>query len=209
MTIIETPAQIGPFGVRSARLVYDNPWIGVVHHEVTRPDGGDGEYGVVRFKNRAVGVLPIADDGTTYLVGQHRFPFDRYSWELPEGGGPLNEDPLATAQRELAEETGLIAADWLPLVSFDVSNSVTDEEAVCFLAFGLSEGQAAPEPTEKLQVRKIAFAALLAEVLDGSIRDSLTIAMALAAHVRALNGGLPERICRLLGTGRLTMKDRP
>ena len=73
--------------------VYENPWIAVREDQVLRPDGQPGIYGVVHFKNRAVGVLPVDDDGRVWLVGQHRYPLDAYSWEIPEGGGPEAETP--------------------------------------------------------------------------------------------------------------------
>jgi 8-oxo-dGTP pyrophosphatase MutT (NUDIX family) len=202
MTDREPPYDVGPWRVLARRTVYDNPWIRVEDHAVRRPDGGPGQYGVIRFKNRAIGVLPVDDDGMVRLVGQHRFALDRYSWELPEGGGPIDEDPLAAAQRELAEETGLTAAVWIPLIEADLSNSVTDEQAVCFIACDLSEGAADPDPTEALAIRTIPFTSLLEEVMTGQIRDSLTVMMTLAARVLALQGGLPERISRHLAGGR-------
>ena len=119
--------QIGPWKVTSKRTAFENPWIKIEDHGVIHPDDTPGEYGVVRFKNFAVGVLPIDEDGYTYLVGQHRFPHDTFSWELPEGGGPMAEDPLQSAKRELVEETGFSAENWQTLSTFDVSNSVTDE----------------------------------------------------------------------------------
>lgn len=197
----DVPESIGPWRIAAARTVYDNPWIRVIDHEVRHPDGSPGQYGVVRFKNRAIGVLPIADDGSTWLVGQHRFPLDAYSWELPEGGGPLAEDPLAAARRELEEETGLTARTWAPLVEMDISNSVSDEVAVCYLACDLSEGAARPDGSEALQIRRIAFRDLVNEVLAGRIRDSLTVLMTLAAETKALRGALPEAISRRILTG--------
>lgn len=198
MRAIEAPLVVGPWRVLSTRAAFDNPWIRVIDHKVTHPDGSPGEYGVVRFKNRAIGVLPIDANGMTWLVGQHRFPFDRYTWELPEGGGPLDEAPLAAARRELEEETGLKAQTWLPLAEMDISNSVTDEAAVCFLACDLEVGQARPEASEALSIRKIAFPALIEEIFSGRIRDSLTILMALCAYTKALKGVLPKRISTLL-----------
>jgi 8-oxo-dGTP pyrophosphatase MutT (NUDIX family) len=184
--------------VIAARRVFDNPWISVIDHQVVHPDGSAGEYGVVRYKNRAIGVLPIDEEGFTWLVGQHRFPLDRYSWELPEGGGPLNEEPVAAARRELEEETGLVAETWLPLAEADLSNSVSDEAAVCFLACDLKPGRAAPEGSEQLALRRLGFSALLEEVLAGKIRDSLTVIMAFTAFARALKGRLPQRISKVL-----------
>ncbi|MEL6662967.1 MAG: NUDIX hydrolase [Pseudomonadota bacterium] len=194
----DTPRQIGPWSVRSAQERYSNPWIRIEHSEVVHPDGSDGIYGVVRFANVAVGVLPVFEDGSVLLVGQHRFPLDRYSWELPEGGGPIGADPLVSAKRELLEETGYEAANWLPLIDFDVSNSVTDEVSSCFLAYGLTPGNAEPEPSEELALKCVPFAELFAMCLDGRVRDSLTLVMALTAQARAQRGELPDALARHL-----------
>lgn len=194
----EETRRIGPWRVLERRFIFDNPWISVVDHKVARPDGGSGSYGVVMFKHRAVGVLPVSDKGTVFLVGQHRFPLDTYSWELPEGGGSLEEAPIEAARRELEEETGLTARQWLPLASFDISNSVTNEAAECFIAWELAEGKARPDETEDLTLREISFSQLLEEVLNGGVRDSLTVVMTLSAHTKALRGELPEAISTLL-----------
>lgn len=190
--------RIGPWTVDSGRVVYENPWIAVADYRVTRPDGAPGQYGVVSFANLAVGVLPIEADGMTTLVGQHRFPHDAYSWELPEGGGPQGVDPQISAERELQEETGMRAAHWLKFAEFDISNSVTDEKAVCFLAWGLSPGPASPEPDEVLAYRRVSFSALHEMVLAGNIRDSLTIIMTLKASALARAGALPAEVSRLI-----------
>lgn len=190
--------KCGPWTVESERTVYDNPWITVTDCNVLRPDGVYGQYGVVHFKNLAVGVLPLLDDGSVPLVGQHRFPHDAYSWEVPEGGGKIDVDPLITAKRELAEETGYRARHWLPLTSFDISNSVTDEKSVCFLAWGLEAGEADPDGDEILAHRKVNFSELHEMVLKGDIRDSLTIIMVLTAKALADAGKLPEELSRLI-----------
>lgn len=195
--------KIGPWTVESDTVAYDNPWIRVNDCRVMRPDGAPGVYGVVHFKNLAVGVLPLHDDGTVPLVGQHRFPFDSYSWELPEGGGARDIAPIVSAQRELVEETGLTAQHWAPLVEFDLSNSVTDEKSVCFLAWGLSEGAADPDGDEILAHKRVSFSALHEMVLNGDISDSLTIIMVLKARALAEAGRLPEAAARhLRGDGR-------
>ena len=190
--------EIGPWRVRAVDIAFENPWIRIDDHDVVKPNGAPGAYGVVHFKNLAIGVLPIDAEGNVWLVGQHRFPSDRYSWELPEGGGPLSDDPLRSAQRELKEETGLIAANWAPICGFDVSNSVTDERAVCYYAWGLTEGEASPDPTEDLAVKKISFTSLIDMVLSGDISDSLTIIMTLMAQAQALRGAAPEPICDII-----------
>jgi 8-oxo-dGTP pyrophosphatase MutT (NUDIX family) len=188
----------GPWTINSREIVYDNVWISVVHHEVTRPDGAAGVYGVVEFKNVAVGVLPIDADGMTVLVGQHRFALDAYSWELPEGGAAQGEAPEAAGRRELAEETGLIAGGLFPLCAFDLSNSVTNERSACFLAYDLTAGEAAPEPDEILERRRVSFGALHKMALDGEIRDSLTLLMVFSAVAAARAGRLPDALARLI-----------
>ncbi|HEX6184069.1 MAG TPA: NUDIX hydrolase [Pyrinomonadaceae bacterium] len=163
-----------PWEKVSTRVVYDNPWIRVREDEVVRPDGLPGIYGVVHFKNVAVGVLAL-EEGMLYLVGQYRYPLERYSWEIPEGGCPEGEDPLQTARRELAEETGLRASRWTKMGEAHLSNSVSDELAVWFLAEGLEQGERSPEGTEKLQVRRVSLKDALRMVNSGEITDALSV----------------------------------
>lgn len=164
-----------PWQVHASDLKYDNPWLSITEHQVTSPGGKPGIYGVVHFKNQGVGVAPF-EDGCLWLVGQYRFPLDRYCWEIPEGGGPWGEDPLDTAKRELEEETGLQAKRWEQLLEMHVSNSATDEWAVVYLARDLSPGEAAPEHTEDLRVRKVPLEEVFAEVEAGHITDCMTVA---------------------------------
>jgi 8-oxo-dGTP pyrophosphatase MutT (NUDIX family) len=163
-----------PWITVSSRRVYDNPWITVREDGVVRPDGEPGIYGVVHYKNIAVGVLAIEEDHV-YLVGQYRYPLERYSWEIPEGGCPEGEEPLRAAQRELREETGLQAGRWQRLGEAYLSNSVADEYAVWFLATGLVPGEVRPEGTESLAVRRVAFREALSMALDGEITDALSL----------------------------------
>jgi 8-oxo-dGTP pyrophosphatase MutT (NUDIX family) len=166
---------IGPWRRRTRRVAYENPWITVWHDDVLRPDGGPGVYGVVHFHGLAVGIVVLDDDDRLLLVGQHRYPLDAYSWEIPEGGVPGSEDPLEGARRELREETGIVAARWREIVPFHLSNSVTDEAGVLYLATDLTQERAAPEATEELAVRWVAFDEALAMTLDGRITDAMTI----------------------------------
>jgi 8-oxo-dGTP pyrophosphatase MutT (NUDIX family) len=159
---------------RSRRIAYDNDWIEVDHDEVTRPDGEPGIYGVVHFKHRAVGVVAVDEGGRILLVGQHRYTLGAYSWELPEGGVPFDEDPLDGAKRELAEETGYRATDWRALLSFHTSNSVTDEWGVLYRASGLIAGDADPDGSERIELRWVTLGEALAMIDDGGITDAIS-----------------------------------
>jgi 8-oxo-dGTP pyrophosphatase MutT (NUDIX family) len=165
----------------SSKQVYDNPWIAVREDLVTRPDGEPGIYGVVHFKNIAVGILAIEDDHV-YLVGQHRYPLDLYSWEIPEGGCPEGEEPLDAARRELKEETGLEAKHWRMLGEAYLSNSVADEYAVWFLATGLVPGEQSPEGTEAIDVRRLPLREAQKMVISGQITDALSL-LAIMSYV--------------------------
>ncbi|HET7168633.1 MAG TPA: NUDIX hydrolase [Candidatus Limnocylindrales bacterium] len=176
---------------RSRRVAYENAWITVWHDEVTRPDGSDGIYGVVHFDNLAAGVLAIDDDDRIVLVGQHRYTLGEESWEIPEGGVSPAEAPLAGIQRELREETGLTATDWRELCRLDLSNSVTDERAVLFVATGLHHGEAEPEPSESLEQRWVPFSEAVTMTLDGRIRDVLSV---VAIQRLALERSMPGAV---------------
>jgi 8-oxo-dGTP pyrophosphatase MutT (NUDIX family) len=168
-------ATSGPWTRHARRVAYENPWIVVWHDDVTRPDGGPGIYGVVHFRNAASGVVVLDDSDRLLLVGQHRYALDAYSWEIPEGGVAPNEDPLDGIQRELREETGVSAREWRQIATYALSNSITDEVGLLWLATGLSDGEAAPDPTEDLAVRWVPFDEALAMTVDGRITDAVSI----------------------------------
>jgi 8-oxo-dGTP pyrophosphatase MutT (NUDIX family) len=189
-----------PWTVKSVTRPFTNEWLALDLYHVVRPDGGDGTYTVVRPHRVAVGVLPIEPDGTVHLVGQWRFPLGHYSWEMPEGGAEPREDPLECARRELEEETGLSADRYLQVLQMDMSNSLTDERAVIYLGFELRSGEAKPEATEVLKRRRTHFMDVLDRVVDGRIRDSMTVAAVLRAHHMAVTGQLPASLARAMLT---------
>lgn len=173
-----------PWKTLSSEVRYDNPWIEVAEHQVINPGGGEGIYGKVHFKNQAVGVIPIDDEGNTWIVGQHRYTLDQFSWEIPEGGAPYNEDILEAAKRELKEETGLSAKSWELILTMHNSNSVTDEIAYVFLAKDLSLGPSELDESESdLQIKKITFSEAIQMVMDGQITDSMSVAGLLKASI--------------------------
>jgi len=172
-------------------VVFQNPWISVESSRVTAPTGNPAQYGVVRFMNRAIAVFALHDDGTVPLVGQQRFAVDAYSWEIPEGGGPHGIEPLESIQRELLEETGLKASRWTELQRIHLSNSVSDELGIIYLARGLQQFEAQPEETEQLTVRKLPFEEVYQMVINSQITDSLTVAAVLRVKLLILENRLP------------------
>ena len=177
-----------PWKILSSREEYDNTWIKVTEYGVINPSGGKGIYGKVHFKNLAIGVIVLDVHLNTYLVGQYRFPTDKYSWEIPEGGCPMNMQPLEGAKKELLEETGLIANSWEKILEMDLSNSVTDEHAIVYLAYDLEQHKPSPEDTEQLEIRKLPFEEAYLMVEDGNITDSISVAAILKVKLMIADG---------------------
>lgn len=173
--------SLNPWTTHDSREVYANPWIRIREDRVTRPDGSPGIYGVVEMTNVATGIIALREDGMVPLVGQWRYPLAAWSWEIPEGGAPADEDPLAAAQRELREETGLSADSWELLLRSHLSNCVTAEVAMIYRATGLTQGPAAPDDDERLVVRWVALAEAVAMVRRGEITDAVSQLGILAA----------------------------
>ncbi len=165
-----------PWVKTGRRKIYDNPWIRVEEDQVLRPNGTPGIYGHVHMKNKAIGIIPLDNAAHTWLVGQYRYTLNEYSWEIPTGGGPLQDDILYSAKRELREETGLSAQKWTNILRIHTSNSITDEEGFIFLAEDLTEGKPEFDETEVLKIVKIPFAEALAMVTENAITDALSIA---------------------------------
>ena len=165
-----------PWTTLTKKTVYENPWIEISHREVLNPSGGEGIYGVVHFKNTAVGIIPLDEELNTWIVGQYRYTLNQYSWEIPEGGALVETDPLEGAKRELLEETGIIAQKYTPILEVHTSNSVTDEYGITYLAQNLTFVKSQPEETEDLIVRKLPFSEVFAMAMRGEITDGFAVA---------------------------------
>ncbi len=181
-----------PWKILDHHIVYENPWINVTEFQVLNPSGGKGIYGKVHFKGIAIGVIPLDEEFNVYLVGQYRFVLDQYSWEIPEGGSEMKEDPLAAAKRELKEETGLVATDWSRLLIMHLSNSVSDELAIIYLARKLEKQSAMPEETESLTVKKIPFGEAVSMLESGAITDSISVAAIQQVQLMLFQGKLKK-----------------
>lgn len=178
--------------------IHDNPWFAVDAYEAVAPTGVEAAYYALHFKTAATGVVPLHDDGTITLVGQWRFPYRAYSWELPEGGALLHEAPIDGARRELREEAGLTADRLELILTMQLSNASSDETAHLYLATGIGEAATAPDATESLALARPPFREALSAAVDGRIRDSLTVAGLLRLHHMAVEGELETGMARLL-----------
>jgi 8-oxo-dGDP phosphatase len=203
--MVDKPAWLRPHGTPwtpgDERVAFESDWIRVIDQVATAPTGRPARYGLVRFKDLAIAVLPIHDDGTVTLVGQHRFPLGDYSWELPEGGSPPGEDPLEGAKRELAEETGLAASEWREVLRAQLSNSITDERMIGYIATGLGpaeSGRHQPDDTEAIALARVPFREALEAAMAGHLADMLTVAMLLRGYHMAREGSLPGALARVM-----------
>ena len=176
MAIKKLPITVNPWKPQSSKIIYDNPWLSLHEDEVINPGGGLSHYGKVKFKNLAIGIIPLDENNNTWLVGQYRYVPDCYSWEIPMGGGALNINPLESAKRELKEETGLIADDWQELMKLHTSNSVTDERGLVYVARGLTQGKTDFEEVEDLLIQKLPLDEAVERALSGEITDVISIA---------------------------------
>lgn len=179
-----------PWKTLSSKEVYNNKWITVTEDDVINPGGGKGIYGKVHFKNLAIGIVAMDAEHHIWLVGQYRYTLNTYSWEIPEGGCPIMEDPLNGAKRELKEETGLVAREWMELFRMHLSNSVSDELAIIYFATDLLQEEAEPEETEDLRIQKVSLEKAYQMVEDGEIMDSMSVAAITKIKLMQLQGKL-------------------
>lgn len=175
MTKLLPHYEQNPWTTISSKEIYKNPWINIREDLVIRPDGKEGIYGVVSTRI-ATGVVALTPERHIYLVGQYRYPTNRYSWEIIEGGSDTGETAIEAARRELREEAGLIAHTWEPIgdVVF-LSNCFSSEEAFFFLATDLAQTEHERDGTELLEITTVPLAQAISMVISGEITDSMSV----------------------------------
>lgn len=196
------PDWLAPRGrdwtVESCERIHSNPWFAVDDYTAIAPTGARAHYYMQAYVNWAVGVVPLHEDATVTLVGQWRFPFGTYSWEIPEGGAAKDLGPLEGAKRELREEAGLEASDWRHVLTMQLSNASSDEVAYGYVATGFTPAEREPDATEDLAVVRVPFREALKAAVDGKIQDVITVAMLLRIHHMAVEGELPDSLAALV-----------
>lgn len=186
-----------PWETLGSRTFYDNHILRGDEDQVRHASGRQHPYTALRFHVTGIAVLPIDADGCTYIVGQYRYVAGRFTWELVRGAAPLDA-PLDGAKRELHEEAGLSAVHWLEVFRLMASPGITDEYVPCYLAWELSRHRPEPEDSETLSLRKLPFAAAVGMALSGEIVDAASVALLLAARLRAERGELPSELCAVM-----------
>ena len=121
-------------------------------------------------------IVALTSDSKVVLVKQYRHGVCDVLLEFPGGVVEDGENPIDGARRELLEETGLVASRWTPILKMHLSNSVSDEYSIIYLAQQLEQGEAKPEETEQLLVKKIPFEEAWQMVQDGRITDAMSVA---------------------------------
>lgn len=163
--------------------IFNGKILHLYHDTVRLPNGGEATREVIRHTG-AVCIVPLLEDGRVILERQFRYPVGRVITEIPAGKlDRPDEDPLAAAQRELREETGFTARDWLPLGTFLPAAAYCDEAIEMYLARGLSAGTQELDADEFLNVEAVPLETLVHEILSGSIADAKTQAAVLKAYL--------------------------
>jgi 8-oxo-dGTP pyrophosphatase MutT (NUDIX family) len=164
-----------PWRTTSRRTVFDDGRLLMFEDSVVQPNGDAGTYTFLEVTMPIVAVVPIDEDGNTYLVRQWRYPWGRNSWEIPSGGGEAGEEPLAAARRELAEEVGLAAAQWDSLGG-GFSSATIYGQWHFYLARGLQTTEAHQrDATEHDMIaRQVPLTLAIDAALDGRIAHGMS-----------------------------------
>jgi ADP-ribose pyrophosphatase len=168
----------GPWTLVSSKDVYSNPWIKVKEDNVIGPDGKDGIFGVVTMKS-GVSVLPIDNQNNVFLTREYHYAVERETIEAVSGGIDGSENKLEAAKRELKEETGIEAKEWMEMGVVDPFTTVINSPNYLFLAKNLTFSEANPEGTERIKVIKIPFKQAVDWVMQSLITHSATTTLIL------------------------------
>jgi 8-oxo-dGTP pyrophosphatase MutT (NUDIX family) len=190
--------QPNPWSLIQRNAKFDCPYFTVHSDTVTHRGRKQRSYNHIHKKNFGIAVVPIDNDGSTTLIGQYRYPLDRFTWEVTRGGGRRDAPPIDSAKRELSEETGYRADHWLELFAASASPGTTDSIAPGFVAWGLHRGEPHPDPEELITQRRVPFSTAVAMAISGEIADLASIAAILSIEARFRRGELPSDLASFL-----------
>lgn len=174
------PRAHGPWTILSSERKYRDGFVDVVLDQVLQPDGQPGQYVTVRVAP-GVGVLPVDGEGRVYLVRQFRYALGAESLEVVQGGVEGGEDPRETARRELKEELGIEAKEWVDLGIVQLDTSIVCCPLRLFVAKGLTFDEPEREGSEAMTGSRLGFEEARQAVLDGRITDAATSVLLLKA----------------------------
>lgn len=174
-----------PWQTLAHRALFDDGRLRLYADNVIQPDDRPGTYTYLEIATPIVAVVPVDEDGHVYLVRQWRYPWGRNSWELPSGGAEADELPLDAARRELAEETGLDASEWVPLAG-GYSSATIRSQWHFFLARGLRQVNTHQRDGAEndLIARRVPLELAIAAALDGRIVHGMSVVGLLRAARR-------------------------
>lgn len=170
-----------PFKLLTSKVVYQNRWIKVREDGVVRPGGKEGIFGIVEMMPGS-SVLPIDEDGNVMLIKEYRYAVERVTLEVISGGIDEGETPLAAAKRELLEEAGVKASEWVELGSIDPFTTVVSSPNYLFIAKGLQHLSPDPDEGEIIERIVVPYTEALAMVNDGRITHAGSCVLILRAQ---------------------------
>jgi ADP-ribose pyrophosphatase len=172
----------------AGELVYDGALLKVRRDQVRLPDGSTGAREYIRHPG-AVAIVPLFDDGSVLLERQFRYPHGREFIEIPAGKLEPGEPPLETAKRELAEETGHVAAQWTRLGVIHPAIAYTDEVIHLFVARRMTRRERKLDQGEFLECLTMPLDEALRMIRDGEITDAKSVAALLLVARWGLESG--------------------
>ncbi len=171
----------GQFIIKNSVQKYKNPWIEVIEDQVIRPDGKPGIFGIVKMAS-GVSVLPIDDKGYVYLTKEFHYALGEEDIEAVSGGSNNGESLLETAKRELKEELGIEADEWIDLGIMNPLTTVLKSPKKLFLAKRLKFGKNNPEETEDIKLVKIKLKEAVDMVMNSEITHGQSCVLILKAN---------------------------
>ena len=174
--------RVGPYNVLETKRIYDNPWISVREDRLIRPDGHPAIFGVVEMKSGA-SVLALDSNDEVVLSREFKYAVERETLEVFSGGIETGESPLETARRELREEGGFAAAEWVDLGVIDPFTTAIRSPNYLFMALQLTQVERQLDAGEMLETLRMPFSEAVRMVLASEITHGASCTLILKAEL--------------------------